>query len=98
MSPTTPDICALEAARKSLRHWLPSLHSGASDVGLLLIPLAGLLFAVNMLRYHHTTGVGGQLASDCDLAYCPTVYFTPSLRTFSLAATGLLWIIWQLPC
>jgi hypothetical protein len=91
VSPTTPAICALAAARKSLRHGLPSLLSGASDVSLLLIALAGLLFKVNMLRYHHTTGV-------CDLAYCPTVYFTPSLRTFSLAAGGSFWMIWQLPC
>jgi hypothetical protein len=65
-------------------------------VSLLLIALAGLLFSIIMLRSHRATAVVGLLASGCDLAYCLTVYFAPSLRVFLLAAGGLFWMIWHL--
>jgi hypothetical protein len=63
---------------------------------LLLIALAGMLFSVIMLRSSRATAVVGLLASGCDLAYCLTVYFAPSLRVFLLAAGGLFWMIWHL--
>jgi hypothetical protein len=65
-------------------------------VSLLLIALAGLLFSVIMLRSNRATAVVGLLASGCDLAYCLTVFFAPSLRVFLLAAGGLFWMIWHL--
>jgi hypothetical protein len=65
-------------------------------VSLLLIALAGLLFSIIMLRSNRATAVMGLLASGCDLAYCLTVYFAPSLRVFLLAAGGLFWMLWHL--
>jgi hypothetical protein len=67
-----------------------------SYVSLLLIALAGLLFSVILLRSHRAAGIVGLLAAGCDLIYCLTIFFAPSLRTFLLAAGGLFWMIWQL--
>jgi hypothetical protein len=63
---------------------------------LLLIALAGLLFSVILLRSHRAAGIVGLLASGCDLVYCLTIFFAPSLRAFLLAAGGLFWMIWHL--
>ena len=65
-------------------------------VSLLLIALAGLLFSVILLRSHRAAGIVGLLASGCDLVYCLTIFFAPSLRAFLLAAGGLFWMIWHL--
>ena len=65
-------------------------------VSLLLIALAGLLFSVIMLRPHRAAGIVGLLASGCDLVYCLTIFSTPSMRAFLLAAGGLFWMIWHL--
>jgi hypothetical protein len=65
-------------------------------VSLLLIALAGLLFSVILLRYHRAAGIVGLLASGCDLVYCLTVFFAPSLRALLLAAGGLFWMVWHL--
>jgi hypothetical protein len=65
-------------------------------VSLLLIALAGLLFSIILLRYHRAAGIVGLLAAGCDLVYCLTVFFAPSLRALLLAAGGLFWMIWHL--
>ena len=63
---------------------------------LLLIALAGLLFSVILLRSHRAAGIVGLLAGGCDLVYCLTIFSTPSMRAFLLAAGGLFWMIWHL--
>ena len=63
---------------------------------LLLIALAGLLFSAIMLRSHRIAGIVGLLASGCDLVYCLTIFFAPSLRALLLAVGGLFWMIWHL--
>ena len=63
---------------------------------LLLIALAGLLFSVILLRSHRAAGIVGLLAGGCDLIYCLTIFFAPSLRAFLMAAGGLFWMIWHL--
>jgi hypothetical protein len=65
-------------------------------MSVLLIALAGLLFSLVMLRSNRVTAIVGLLASGCDLAYCLTVAFAPSLRAVWLASGGLFWMIWHL--
>ena len=65
-------------------------------MSVLLIALAGLLFSLVMLRSNRVTAIVGVLASGCDLAYCLTVAFAPSLRALWLASGGLFWVIWHL--
>jgi hypothetical protein len=65
-------------------------------MSLLLIALAGLLFSAVMLRSNRATAIVGLLASGCDLAYCLTFAFAPSLRAVWLASGGLCWMIWHL--
>ncbi len=65
-------------------------------VSLLLIAVAGLLFSIILLRSHRAAGIVGLLAGGCDLVYCLTIFFAPSLRVFLLAAGGLFWMIWHL--
>ena len=65
-------------------------------VSLLLIAVAGLLFSIILLRSHRAAGIVGLLAAGCDLVYCLTIFFAPSLRAFLLAAGGLFWMIWHL--
>jgi hypothetical protein len=63
---------------------------------LLLIAVAGLLFSIILLRYHRAAGIVGLLAAGCDLVYCLTIFFAPSLRALLLAAGGLFWMVWHL--
>lgn len=65
-------------------------------MSVLLIALAGLLFSFMMLRSNRVTAIVGLLASACDLAYCLTIAFAPSLRALWLASGGLFWVIWHL--
>jgi hypothetical protein len=65
-------------------------------ISLLLIALAGGLFSILMLSSNRSTGIVGLLACGCDLAYCLTFAFAPSLRALWLASGGLFWMIWHL--
>jgi hypothetical protein len=65
-------------------------------VSLLLIALAGMLFSLLLLPSNRATAIVGLLASGCDLAYCLTIYFTPSLRVLLMASGGLFYMIWHL--
>ena len=68
-------------------------------MSLLLVATAGLLFSVAMLQgrlFSRATALVGLVASACDLIYCLTFAFAPSLRVVLIAAGGLFWMIWQL--
>jgi len=66
-------------------------------VSLVLIALAGLLFASVMLRHSRVTAIVGLVASACDLAYCLTFALMPLLPVYLfLAVAGLFWMIWHL--
>jgi hypothetical protein len=49
-----------------------------------------------MLRSNRASAIVGLLASGCDLAYCLTFAFAPSLQVVWLASGGLFWMIWHL--
>jgi len=62
----------------------------------LLIALAGVLLAGQMLPTHRTTAVFGLLAGGCDLAYCLTFALSPGLQVLFMASGGAFWMIWHL--
>jgi hypothetical protein len=62
----------------------------------LFIALAGLLLSIIMLRSNRASAIVGLLASSCDLAYCLTFAFVPSLQVIWLASGGLFWMLWHL--
>lgn len=50
-----------------------------------------------MLRVHlfgRMTGVAGLAAAACDLTYCLTFAFAPTLGTLLVATAGLFWMLW----
>jgi hypothetical protein len=65
-------------------------------MSLLLIALAGLLFSSLLLRSHRVTAIVGFLAGGCDLAFCLTFAFGPTLQALWLASGGLFWMIWHI--
>jgi hypothetical protein len=62
----------------------------------LLIALAGILFASQLLPTHRATAIFGLLAGGCDLAYCLTFALAPSLQVLFMASGGACWMIWHL--
>jgi hypothetical protein len=62
----------------------------------LLIALAGILFASQVLPTHRTTAIFGLLAGGCDLAYCLTFTLSPALQVLFMASGGAFWMIWHL--
>lgn len=73
--------------------------STGAYMSLLLVAMAGMLFSVAMLRgrlFGRATALVGLVASACDLIYCLTFAFAPSLRVVLIATGGLFWMIWQL--
>jgi hypothetical protein len=62
----------------------------------LLIALAGILFASQLLPTHRTTAIFGLLAGGCDLAYCLTFALSQSLQVLFMASGGAFWMIWHL--
>jgi len=62
----------------------------------LLIALAGVLLAVQLLPTHRVTAVFGLLAGGCDLAYCLTFALSPGLQVLFMASGGAFWMIWHL--
>jgi hypothetical protein len=65
-------------------------------ISLLLIALAGLLFSLSLWRSNRAAAILGLLASGCDLLYCLTFAFAPSLQVMLLASAGAFWMIWHL--
>lgn len=63
---------------------------------VLLIALAGLSFSIALWPSQRLAAITGLLASGCDLAYCLTLPFAPSLRTLWMASGGLFWMVWHL--
>ncbi len=62
----------------------------------LLIALAGVLLAGQMLPTHRTTAIVGLLAAGCDLAYCLTFALSPGLQVLFMASGGAFWMTWHL--
>ncbi len=62
----------------------------------LLIALAGVLLAGQLLPTHRVTAVFGLLAGGCDLAYCLTFALSPGLQVLFMASGGAFWMIWHL--
>lgn len=62
----------------------------------LLIALAGVLFAFQLLPTHRTAAFFGLLAGCCDLAYCLTFALSPDLQVLFMASGGAFWMIWHL--
>ncbi len=76
---------------------LAAIPGTGALVSLLLVALAGLLFAVLLLPAHRVTAILGLLASGCDLAYCLVFPLTPVAPVYLLlAAAGLFWMLWHL--
>jgi hypothetical protein len=73
--------------------------SSGAYMSVLLLAVAVLLFAATLLRqrtFGRAAPVAGLLAGGCDLLYCLTIAFAPSVRIALLAAGGLFWMIWHL--
>jgi hypothetical protein len=62
----------------------------------LLIALAVVLLAGQLLPTHRITAIFGMLAGGCDLAYCLTFAFSPGLQVLFMAFGGAFWMIWHL--
>ncbi len=62
----------------------------------LLIALAGLLLARQLLPAHRATAIFGLLAGGCDLAYCLTFALSPGLQVLFMASGGAFWMIWHI--
>ena len=62
----------------------------------LLIALAGVLLAGQLLPTHRVTTVFGLLAGGCDLAYCLTFALSLDLQVLFMASGGAFWMIWHL--
>jgi len=62
----------------------------------LLIALAGVLLAVQLLPTHRVTAVFGLLAAGCDLAYCLTFPFSPILQAILMSFGGAFWMLWHI--
>ncbi len=62
----------------------------------LLIALAVVLLAGQLLPTHRITAIFGLLAGGCDLAYCLTFAFSPGLQVLFMAFGGAFWMIWHL--
>jgi hypothetical protein len=65
-------------------------------VSYLLIALAGVLFASQLLPTHRATAIVGLLAGGCDLAYCLTFALSPGLQVLFMASAGAFWMIWHI--
>ena len=74
-----------------------AVPSAGAYLGILIVALASLLFALLLLPAHRVTGIVGIVASSLDLAYCLLIYFLPpTFPTYILlAAAGLFWMIWH---
>jgi hypothetical protein len=62
----------------------------------LLIALAGVLLAGQLLPTHRITAIFGLLAGGCDLAYCLTFALSPGLQVLFMASGGAFWMIWHI--
>ncbi len=67
-----------------------------TTMSYLLIALAGVLLAGQLLTTHRTTAIFGLLAGGCDLAYCLTFALSPGLQVLFMASGGAFWMIWHL--
>jgi hypothetical protein len=65
-------------------------------IAYLLIALAGVIFASQLLHSHRITAVIGLLAGGCDLAYCLTFAFSPVLQVVFMSCGGAFWMIWHI--
>ncbi|MFP4378721.1 MAG: hypothetical protein ACLFP4_16895 [Spirochaetales bacterium] len=75
---------------------LAALPGTAALVGLLLLAIAGMLFAIMLLPHHRATAVVGLLAGGCDLVYCFVFPLTSVAPVYLLlAAAGLFWMVWH---
>ncbi|MBN2004657.1 MAG: hypothetical protein JXA21_14975 [Anaerolineae bacterium] len=91
------DLLAAGQAILATNDPLAAFPGTGAVVSLLLIALAGLLFAVLLLPSHRATAVVGLMAGGCDLVYCLTFPLTPVLPVYLLlAAAGLFWMVWHL--
>jgi hypothetical protein len=83
---------ALLTAQNPLSSW----PSTPTLMTMLLVALASLLVSLALLPTHRATGIVGIIASACDLTYCLTFAFLPTLHVVLIAAAGLFWMIWHL--
>ena len=70
--------------------------SAGITMSYLLIALAVVLLAGQLLPTHRITAIFGLLAGGCDLAYCLTFAFSPGLQVLLMASGGAFWMIWHL--
>jgi hypothetical protein len=62
----------------------------------LLVALAGLTFSSLLLRSNRVPALVGLLAAGCDLAFCLTFAFWPTLQVILMSLGGAFWMIWHL--
>ena len=62
----------------------------------LLIALAVVLLAGQLLPTFRITAIFGLLAGGCDLAYCLTFPLSPGLQVLFMASGGAFWMIWHI--
>jgi hypothetical protein len=75
---------------------MASFPGTGTYMSYLLIALAGVLLAGQLLPTHRATAIIGLLAGGCDLAYCLTFALSPALPVLFMASGGACWMIWQL--
>lgn len=75
---------------------MANFPSTATYMSYLLIALAGISFASQLLPTHRATAIVGLLAGGCDLAYCLTFALSPVLQVLFMATAGLFWMLWHL--
>jgi hypothetical protein len=75
---------------------MASFPGTGNFMSYLLIALAGVLLAGQLLPNHRATAIVGLLAGGCDLAYCLTFALAPALQVLFMASGGACWMIWHL--
>jgi hypothetical protein len=75
---------------------MASFPGTGTFMSYLLIALAEVLFASQLLPTHRATAIFGLLAGGCDLAYCLTFVVSPVLQVLLMSFGGAFWMIWHL--
>ncbi len=92
-------LLAAGQAVLSLNNMSAIYHGTGIYMSFLFLALAGFIISVVMLQSHffgRVTAYVGILAGICDLIYCLTFAFLPSLEVILLSAAGLFLMIWHI--
>jgi len=74
---------------------MASFPGTGTYISYLLIALAGVLLASQLLATHRATAIFGLLAAGCDLAYCLIFAISPVLQLVLMSFGGAFWMVWH---